>query len=100
MKRLLQVLLCLVLLAGGVSAAEERRKLIQREDPDYPGLAKKMNLHGVVRMKIWISPDGSVRRLEYIGGHPVLAESALKAVKAWKYEPSNSESTAVVELAF
>jgi len=38
--------------------------------------------------------------LEYIGGHPLLAESALKAVKGWKYEPTGRESTAVVESKF
>jgi len=59
-----------------------------------------MNLHGTVRLKIWINPDGTVRRLEYVGGHPLLAESALKAVKGWKYEPSSRESTTVVELKF
>jgi protein TonB len=58
-----------------------------REDPAYPQMARKLNLHGVVKLKIWISPDGAVRRVEYIGGHPVLAEAALKAVKTWKYQP-------------
>ena len=35
-----------------------------------------MNLHGTVKLKIWISNDGSVRRLEYVGGHPLLAQAA------------------------
>jgi outer membrane biosynthesis protein TonB len=41
-----------------------------------------------------------VRRLEYIGGHPLLAESALKAVKIWKYQAAAQESTTIVELRF
>ena len=44
--------------------------------------------------------DGTVRRLEYIGGHPLVAESALKAVKGWKYEAAPKESTTAVELKF
>ena len=78
----------------------EERKIVRREEPEYPTIAAKMNLYGTVRLKIWITPEGSVRRLEYIGGHPVLAESALKAVKNWKYEPLPQESVAIVEVKF
>lgn len=59
-----------------------------------------MSLHGTVRVRIWIAPDGSVRRLEYIGGHPLLAESALKAVKEWEFESAPKESTQIVEVKF
>jgi TonB family protein len=74
--------------------------VVHREAAEYPAIAAKMNLHGTVKLKIWITPDGTVRRLEYVGGHPLLAESALKAVKAWKYQPSDAESTSQVELKF
>jgi TonB family protein len=100
MKTLKQVLLCVALLVGSASAADQERKLVRREEPGYPSLAEKMSLHGAVKLKIWISPGGAVRRLEYIGGHPVLAESALKAVKTWKYQNAPQESTTVVELRF
>lgn len=101
MTRLRHIFLTTVLLAGAVSAtAQSERKVIHREEPDYPELAKKMNLHGTVKLKIWISPDGSVRRLEYVGGHPVLAESALKAVKGWHYEAASKESNTIVGLKF
>lgn len=32
-----------------------------------------------------IDRDGSVHQLEVISGQPLLAESALKAVRQWKY---------------
>ena len=95
-----QILLCAILLISSANAADQERKVVRREEPEYPALAARMNIHGTVKLKIWINPDGTVRRLEYIGGHPVLAESALKAVKGWKYEPSGRESTTVVELKF
>ena len=94
------ILLGVVLLIGNASAADQERQVVRREEPEYPPIAARMNLHGTVKLKIWIGPDGTVRRLEYIGGHPILAESGLKAVKSWKYEPSSQESTAVVELKF
>ena len=101
MTRRKHILLCIVLLTGGMSVtAQTERKVTRREEPDYPDLAKKMNLHGTVKLKIWISPDGTVRRLEYVGGHPLLAESALKAVKSWHYEAATKESYTVVGLKF
>jgi outer membrane biosynthesis protein TonB len=53
-----------------------------------------------VKLKVWIGPDGTVRRLEYVGGHPLLATSALPAVKKWKYQPGPGESTSQVEIKF
>jgi periplasmic protein TonB len=100
MKTVKQILLCVIFLVSSASAADPERKVVRREDPEYPPIAAKMNLHGTVKLKIWISPVGTVRRLEYIGGHPLLAESALRAVKTWKYQPGAQESTTVVELKF
>jgi TonB family protein len=99
--RLKRILLCLALLACTMYASERpQRAITHTEDPEYPALAKKMDLHGTVKLKIWIKPDGTVRRLEYVGGHPVLAESALKAVKNWKYARANEESNTIVEVKF
>src|ERR1700738_990807 len=99
MTKLKHILLCIVLFAGAMSAQTER-KLTHREEPDYPEIAKKMNLHGTVKLKVWISPDGTVRRLEYVGGHPVLAESALKAGRGGEYEADTKESNIIVGLKF
>ncbi len=100
MMKVKYILGCLILLVGSVNAADQERKIVHREDPEYPPIAAKMNLHGVVKLKIWINPDGTVRRLEYVGGHPLLAESVLKAVKSWTYEASSKESTEMVEWKF
>jgi len=101
MSRFNRILLCALLLIGSISAADRpQREIVQRVEPAYPEIARNMNLHGTVKLRIWIKTDGSVRRLEYIGGHPLLAESALKAVKAWKYAAANKETTTVLELKF
>jgi TonB family protein len=101
MTRLRHICLLVALLAGGMSAtAQMERKVTHREEPNYPELAKKLNLHGTVKLKIWISPDGTVRRVEYVGGHPLLAESALKAVKGWHYDAATKESNTIVGLKF
>jgi len=90
----------IALLAANLNAAERERAIVHREDPQYPEVAKNMGLHGTVKLKIWISPDGTVRKAEYLGGHPLLAESALEAVKNWKYEPASQESQTIVQLKF
>src|ERR1700687_1665232 len=100
MTKVRQILLCVTLLAGGANAADQERKIVRWVEPVPPAIALKMNLHGTVKLKIWINPEGTVRRLEYIGGHPLLAESALKAVKAWHYQTAAQETTTVVELKF
>lgn len=98
--RILHFALWVALLAGTGHAAEHSRATVHTEDPQYPEVAKKMNLHGTVKLKIWITADGVVRRVEYLGGHPILAESALEAVKNWKYEPAAQESELVLEIKF
>jgi TonB family protein len=100
MTKLKYMLLCAILLVGRASAADQDRKGVRRNEPEYPPIAARMHLHGTVKLKIWISPEGTVRRLEYIGGHPLLAESALKAVRGWKYQPVSQGSTTIVELKF
>ena len=101
MRNARSISLALLLLAGSLIAADEvGRKLLEHPDPEYPAVAARMNLHGTVKIKIWIAPDGSVRRQDYIGGHPLLAESALKAVHYWKFEPAPKETTEILELKF
>jgi TonB family protein len=98
--RILHLAFWAALLASSVNAAEHTRAVVHAEDPQYPEVAKKINLHGTVKLKIWITADGVVRRVEYLGGHPVLAESALEAVKNWRYEPAAQESELVLEIKF
>ena len=100
MTKIKGIVFWIALLAGTVYAAERPRQIVSSEDPQYPEIAKKMALHGIVKLRIWIKPDGAVRRVEYIGGHPLLAESAVRAVKNWKYVPANQESDMIVEVKF
>jgi TonB family protein len=81
-------------------AEESARKLLERVEPELPAVAQKMELHGIVKLKLWVNPDGTVRRLEYVGGHPLLAEAALKAAKLWKYDAGQRETTEVVSIRF
>src|SRR5262249_35185282 len=94
------MLLSLLLTVAAGAQDDKARKLITKQYPQYPQIARQMNLHGAVKIKLWISPQGSVRRSEYIGGHPLLAQAAIEAMKDWKYETNTRETTTVVEVRF
>ncbi len=82
-----------------VSSASER-KISSRVSPVYPELAKKMHIHGVVRVEAIVRPNGTVKSTRVLGGNPVLVEAAQDAVGKWKFEPSQGETTEIVQLAF
>ncbi len=82
-----------------VSSGSER-KVASRVAPVYPDLAKKMHIHGAVKVEAVVRPNGTVKSTRVLGGNPVLVESAQDAVSKWKFEPAQSETTEVVQLAF
>jgi TonB family protein len=82
------------------SSPDSSRKVIRKTVPSYPDLAKKMNLAGTVKVLAVVAPDGTVKKVEPMGGSPVLVEAAEDAVSKWKYAPAGSESREPVELHF
>lgn len=84
--------------ASGSSVSD--RKIATRVTPVYPELAKKMHIHGAVRVEAIVRPNGTVKSTRVLGGNPVLVESAQDAVSKWKFEPTQNETTEVVQLAF
>ena len=76
------------------------RKLIRRVTPEYPWDLKRAYIGGMVRLDIVVSPGGSVDTISVVGGNPILAECAVKAVKKWKYTPADSETNVRVNVAF
>jgi len=79
---------------------EGSRKAMVRVSPAYPELARRMNVSGTVKLEVTITPDGKVKSVKPIGGHPVLVEAADEAVKKWKFEPSSSSTTEIVAVQF
>ena len=76
------------------------RKTKTKVAPLYPELARRMNITGVVKVQITVSANGSVKNAKLVGGHPVLANVALEAVKKWRFETGPQESTGIVEFRF
>ena len=80
--------------------ASGKRRLVERSAASYPSLARSMGLQGTVRVEAVVSPDGSVKTVDVKGGHPVLAQAAVVAVRKWKWEPAVRESREPVEVKF
>jgi TonB family protein len=79
---------------------EITRKVKSKVSPVYPELAKRMNITGVVKVLITVTTSGVVKDAKVVGGHPVLANAALDAVKKWRFEPAAQEATGIVEFRF
>ena len=63
-------------------------RIISSGAPRYPTLARQTRVSGTVRLHAIIGKDGSVQKLELISGHPLLVQSALDAVRQWRYQPT------------
>jgi len=79
---------------------EGKRKVKVKNNPTIPELARRMNITGKVKIEVVIAPDGHVKTSRAVGGHPVLVQSCLDAVKDWKFEPAPEETTQMVEFDF
>ena len=80
--------------------SEIYRRAKLKVQPAYPDLARKMDISGVVKIEITVSPNGTVKDARVVGGHPVLAGAALDAAKKWRFEPASTESSGVIEFKF
>ncbi len=72
-------------------------KLIWRVDPIYPALAKQTRMQGVVIIDAILDEQGNVVEAKVTSGPPLLIQSALDAVRRWRYEPTylNDEPVSV-----
>src|SRR6266699_3306694 len=63
-------------------------RLLAQPQPVYPPLARQARIQGNVVLHAIIDKDGRVGELQVISGHPLLVQSALDAVKNWRYQPT------------
>jgi TonB family protein len=70
-------------------------KPIHRVMPQYPEIAKRLRLEGVVVLHAVVSPEGNVGDVKVVSGNTLLHNAALAAVKQWRYSPSLLNGKAV-----
>ncbi|HKR84149.1 MAG TPA: energy transducer TonB [Terriglobales bacterium] len=76
------------------------RKVVSRVSPSYPAVARTMNLSGSVKLEIVVAPNGSVKSIQVIGGSPVFSQAAENALRAWRWEKGEHETTEHLEVRF
>jgi TonB family protein len=79
---------------------ENARKIVSRVIPNYPEMARTMNIKGSVKAEAVVKPNGAVRTVDVKGGHPVLVRAAQEAIYRWKWEPAAHETRESIEVKF
>ena len=74
-------------LSAPVSQGVSGGQLVHRVPPVYPAQARLQRLEGTVVLAATVMEDGTVRDVKVVEGPPVLAQSAVDAVKYWRYKP-------------
>lgn len=62
--------------------------LIHRVEPLYPPLPRQIRREGRVELHAIIATDGSIQSLQVVDGDPLFVQSALDAVRQWRYRPT------------
>jgi protein TonB len=63
-------------------------RCIRKVEPLYPALAKETRIQGQVLIDAVIDEQGNVVEMHVVSGHPLFLQSAMSAVRNWKYEPT------------
>jgi TonB family protein len=85
---------------SAVAQGELTRKTKTKVAPTYPELARRMNITGTVKFLIVVSPSGNVKDTKVVGGNPLLVNAAIDALKKWKFEAGEGESSGTVSFRF
>jgi TonB family protein len=87
-----------------VSEFEARKAIIKKVDPEYPAMARQVRLSGKVQVDVVIAETGSVEKVSVIKGNVLLSNSAVYALKKWKFTPfagaANKPAKAITSLTF
>jgi TonB family protein len=104
-----RLVVCVGLLAiatgAGVPVAdaadpEPPRAVAKRVMPAYPDMARKVRAIGKVKLSVLVTTEGKVKRVDVIGGHPVLVVAASDAAKQWLFAPASKETSELLVFDF
>lgn len=70
-----------------VGGAITAPRLVERVEPDYPLIAQRAQIEGVVILEATVGADGRVDDVKVLRAQEVLEKAAVEAVKQWVYEP-------------
>ncbi|MGA9790110.1 MAG: TonB family protein, partial [Terriglobales bacterium] len=70
-----------------VSMGVSGGQLLYKTLPAYPSQARQQRMEGTVILTAMVMEDGTLSEIKVVKGSPVLALSAVDAVKTWRYQP-------------
>jgi protein TonB len=63
-------------------------KKLDSPNPTYPAIARAAHVQGTVVLHAIIGKDGTIQQLQLVSGPPLLVNSAMDAVRQWRYQPT------------
>jgi TonB family protein len=89
-------------LAGADVPAEHHagRKVVRKVLPEYPEVARDLNIKGAVKLLVTVLPNGNVKSARPVGGNPAFVAAAMRVIEKWKFAPSPEQTTEMVEMKF
>jgi protein TonB len=69
--------------------------LTHRVEPVYPTLARQLGRAGRVELRAVIATDGTIQSLQVVSGDPLFYQSAMDAVRQWRYRATVLNGEAV-----
>lgn len=85
---------------GTEPASKSKRKVLVSVQPQYPAVLREGHFEGQVRLAATVLANGSVSKVETLGGNPMLSQFAEAAVKNWKYAPGPAQTVEEVVFNF
>jgi TonB family protein len=78
--------------AGPGNASESNEhSLVRKVEPEYPAEAKARHVQGPVVLDVEVLGNGAVGTVAVVSGDPLLTQSAVDAVKQWRYRPEAAD---------
>ena len=75
-----------------MSADDLEPYAVKRVQPDYPMLAQKHKIEGIVIMELKVGGDGKVTDAQFLNGHNVFRTVSIDAAKQWEFRKGKGES--------
>jgi periplasmic protein TonB len=70
-----------------VGGAVKAPALLERVEPDYPGIAVRARVQGVVILEAVVDREGRIEDVRVLRSIPLLDRAAIAAVRQWRYSP-------------
>jgi TonB family protein len=70
--------------------------VVSKVAPQYPEIARRMNITGIVEVNIAVNDEGKVVEAAAVNGPAMLRAAAEAAIKQWKFKPGSIKGKVAV----